>query len=427
MTDPEGLAATGDPGGTEVGPDVDPADGRPGLPPAFWRLWWSTASANLADGILWVVIPVLAVERGAGAIDLALITIANRGPMLVLGLLAGGLADRHDRRQTMLAVQALGVTTAVGLLAALSTGTVAIPTLILAALLLGIGEVFFDTNAQAFVANLVPERQLIAANGRIDVATTVMNALVGPPLGGWLLSASASLAVGVAATALGLAAAALFSIRGRFRPARRDPQASLRSEIAAGLAYLARDRRLRTLSLMTALQHAALGAVFTVLPLQALAPGPLGLSPAGFGLLLAAWGAGSVVGAAGAARLVALIGRGWVLIGSTIVAGVALLGVAAPDVSVVLVALLALGAAIAAWGTVNASLRQLLTPDALRGRINATHRTLSYTAGIGGAAVAGVLASAVALPTVIAFAAVALSLGLLGAPTIRRGLDATTP
>ena len=178
---------------------------------------------------------------------------------------------------------------------------------------------------------------------------------------------------------------------------------------------------------MTALQHAALGAVFTVLPLQALAPGPLGLSPAGFGLLLAAWGAGSVVGAAGAARLVALIGRGWVLIGSTIVAGVALLGVAAPDVSVVLVALLALGAAIAAWGTVNASLRQLLTPDALRGRINATHRTLSYTAGIGGAAVAGVLASAVALPTVIAFAAVALSLGLLGAPTIRRDLDATTP
>ena len=79
-----------------------------GLPGAFWRLWVATGASNLADGIVWLLIPVLAVQLGAGPGELALVTIAERGPMLVLGLLAGGLADRHDRRLTMLAVQGCG-------------------------------------------------------------------------------------------------------------------------------------------------------------------------------------------------------------------------------------------------------------------------------------------------------------------------------
>ena len=36
------------------------------LPRAFWRLWLATAASNLADGIVWLLIPVLAVRLGAG-------------------------------------------------------------------------------------------------------------------------------------------------------------------------------------------------------------------------------------------------------------------------------------------------------------------------------------------------------------------------
>jgi MFS family permease len=397
-----------------------PEPGTATSPAAFRRLWVSTASANLADGIVWLLIPVLAVQLGAGAPELALITIANRGPMLVLGLVAGGLADRHDRRRTMLAVQALRIATTLGLLAVVGSGTVAIPALVLAALLLGIGEVFFDTNAQAFVAALVPAKALVAANGRLDAVTTITNTFIGPPLGGWLLAISSSLAVGVAAVAFALAAAALIAISGTFRPPVPEARASLASEIRDGLAFLARDRLLRTLSLMTALQHAALAAVFTVLPLYALAPGPLGLSATGYGLLLSAWGAGSVLGAAVAGRAVDAVGRPVVLIGSTVLGGLALLASAATTtVPVVFAASIVVGGAIAAWGTVNASLRQVLTPDPMRGRVNATHRTLAYTAGIAGAVFAGAASAVVLVPGIIGLAAVTLLIGLLGAPTVR--------
>ena len=72
---------------------------------------------------------------------------------------------------------------------------------------------------------------------------------------------------------------------------------------------------------MTALQHAGLAAVFMVMPLYALAPGPVGLTPGGFGLLLSAWGAGALAGAAAAGILADRIGRARLMLGATAVRG----------------------------------------------------------------------------------------------------------
>ena len=268
------------------------------LPGAFWRLWVATAISNLADGIVWLMIPVLAVQMGAGPGELALVTIADRGPMLVLGLLAGGLADRHDRRRTMVAVQVLRIVAALGLLAVAFAGTLTIPALILAALLFGTGEVFFDTNAQALVAVLVRPERLVRANARLDAVTTIGNTFVGPPLGGVLVAISVVLALSITTGAFAVAAVLLLLIPGAFRPEVAGPRRHLALEIREGLTFLERHPLLRTLSTMTALQHAGLGAVFTVMPLYALAPGPIGLTPGEYGLLLAAWGAGALAGAA---------------------------------------------------------------------------------------------------------------------------------
>ena len=395
-----------------------------GLPGAFWRLWVATGASNLADGIVWLLIPVLAVQLGAGPGELALVTIAERGPMLVLGLLAGGLADRHDRRLTMLAVQALRVVAAFGLLAVAIAGSLTIPALIVAALLLGTGEVFFDTNAQAMVAALVRPERLVPANARLDAVTTIANTFVGPPLGGLLLAISVVLALSITTGAFAVAAVLLLVIPGTFRPAVVGPRRHLAIEIRDGLAFLARHPLLRTLSSMTALQHAGLAAVFTVIPLYALAPGPVGLTPGGFGLLLSAWGAGAIAGAAVAGSLVDRIGRARLLLGATAAAGVALVAPAATAaVPLVFASFFVAGAGLTAWGTVNASVRQLATPDALRGRVNATHRTMSFTADVAGAAAAGLLAGRFGLEPVIAGGGVVVLLGLLGSRTVVRGLS----
>ena len=393
------------------------------LPRAFWRLWLATGASNLADGIVWLMIPVLAVRLGAGPAELALVTIAERGPMLVLGLVAGGLADRHDRRRTMLAVQVLRVVAALVLLGVAYAGTLSIPALILAALLLGTGEVFFDTNAQALVANLVSPGQLVRANGRLDAVTTLANTFVGPPLGGLLLAVSVVLALTVPVGAFAVAAALLLLLPGTFRPAVAGPRRHLAVEIREGLSFLARDPLLRTLSSMTALQHAGLTAVVTLIPLYALAPGPVGLTATGFGLLLAAWGAGALAGAAIAGTLVDRIGRARTLLGATLVAGLALVLVAATTAApMVFAAYLLTGAGLSTWGTVNASIRQLSTPDELRGRVNATHRTMSFAAGVTGAIAAGLVADRVGIAPTMAGGGVVVLLGLLGSRTVIRGL-----
>ena len=393
------------------------------LPTAFWRLWWATASSNLADGIVWLLIPVLAVRLGAGPGELALVTIAERGPMLVLGLLAGGLADRHDRRRTMLAVQALRVVAAAVLLAVAFVGGLSLPVLILGALLLGTGEVFFDTNGQALVAALVRPDRLVGANGRLDAVTTITNSFVGPPLGGLLLAVSVVLALTISTLAFALAALLLLIIPGTFRPTTAEPRRHLAIEIREGLAFLARHPLLRTLSVMTALQHAGLAVAFTLMPLYALAPGPVGLTPAGFGLLFSAWGVGAIAGAAAAGQLEDRIGRAATLLWSTLVAGLALVVPAVTTAApLIFAAYLVAGGGLSLWGTVNASVRQLATRDELRGRVNATHRTMSFTAGLAGAAAAGLLADRFGIGPVIAFGGVVVLLGLLGSRTIVRGL-----
>ena len=70
----------------------------------------------------------------------------------------------------------------------MSTDGVLYLALLLATLLLGIGEVLHDNAAQTFVPTIVERQHLEHANGRLYTAETVANQFVGPPLGGLLLA-----------------------------------------------------------------------------------------------------------------------------------------------------------------------------------------------------------------------------------------------
>jgi MFS family permease len=67
------------------------------------------------------------------------------------------------------------------------TGTMRLPLLYLAALLLGVGEVAYDNAAQSILPAVVPPERLERANGTLWTAEVVMNRFVGPPLGGVLI------------------------------------------------------------------------------------------------------------------------------------------------------------------------------------------------------------------------------------------------
>jgi MFS family permease len=386
-----------------------------GLPSNFWKLWGSSASANLADGIALVAIPLIAVRLTDSPAEIAGIAVAAHIPMLVLGLVAGGLADRFDRRWTMLTVQVLRVVV-IGLLALLAlTDALSMPVLYAVAFVLGAGETFFDTNAQAILPAVVGRDRLVTANGRLFAAETVMNGFVGPPLGGLLIAIAIPVALGSAAVGFGIAAVGLLLIAGGFRAERLGPGRALVAEIGEGIGYLLRHRLLLTLSGMVALGRLGSAGHFALLALYAVAPGPMGLSEPGYGLLLVGFGAGSVFGSFITGRLVELLGRPGVLVLATVVFSLSLLVPAlTADPPIVAAGFFVGGIAIMNWNVTNVSLRQSILPPTLMGRVHATHRTLANLAGLVGAFVAGAIGEAFGLQAVFAIGASIVLVGVLG-------------
>jgi predicted MFS family arabinose efflux permease len=72
--------------------------------PAFRSLWSSTLASAGAQGLERTATAWLALEAGSGAFDIGLIFAARMLPSLILGLVAGTIADRSDRPRQILAV-----------------------------------------------------------------------------------------------------------------------------------------------------------------------------------------------------------------------------------------------------------------------------------------------------------------------------------
>ena len=386
-----------------------------GLTVNFWKLWSSSAAANLADGITLVAIPLIALTLTRSPAEIAGVSVAAQIPMLLLGLIAGGLADRLDRRWTMFMVQLLRVAV-IGTLTALALAdALSLPIIYAAAFIIGAGEAFFDTNAQSILPALVGKDRLVTANGRLFAAETVMNSFVGPPLGGLLIALSVPIALAAGALGYAIAAVGLVLIVGSFRAEREGPSRRLHVEIGEGIGYLLRHPLLLTLSSMVALGRLGSAGFFALLALYAVAPGPMGLSEPGYGLLLVMFGLGSLAGSFVTGRAVALFGRPGVLILATIVFSASMLVPAiTPEPLIVGGAFFVGGIAIMAWNVTNVSLRQSILPSGLMGRVHATHRFIANAAGLTGALAAGFVGEALGLPAVFAIGAGIVSLGVIG-------------
>src|ERR1700754_2489776 len=114
-------------------------------PRNFRALWAGAAATNLADGIFKLTLPLLALSLTSSPALIAGASLANTLPWLALALPAGALADRVDRRRLMMTTTAARVVLLIILLAAVLTDSLPLTGLYLAALLLGVNEVFADT------------------------------------------------------------------------------------------------------------------------------------------------------------------------------------------------------------------------------------------------------------------------------------------
>jgi MFS family permease len=372
-----------------------------GLPISYWRLWTASAGSNLADGIFWIALPLLAIRLTDSPALVAGVAIASRLPWLLFALVAGALADRLDRRRTMILVDLFRA----GLLGALALATAAgvanLPLLYLVAFALGVAETLFDTSAQSIMPNLVEGEQLSKANGRLYAVELTMNQFVGPPLGGFLAAIAIGAAFGTGAAAYLLAAASLLLIRGSFRPVREGPPTRLHEDIAEGLRYLLGHRLLRVLAIMVGIGNLSSTAAFSVFVLYAVEPGPLGLDEVGFGLMTTALAVGSLVGSFLVERLERLLGRANLLAVSMVsFAATVIAPVLTTNVPLIALIWVVTGAIGIAWNVITVSLRQKIVPDALLGRVNATYRLLAWGTMPLGAALGGLIGETLGLAAV---------------------------
>ena len=376
-----------------------------GLPANYWRLWISSAASNLADGIFFIALPLLAVRLTDSPVLVAGVAIAGRLPWLVFVLVAGALADRLDRRRTMRNVQLFRVAVMAGLAVLAIVDGLSLPLLYVVAFALGVGETLFDTAAQSIMPSLVSRDQLSTANGRLYAVELVTNQFVGPPLGGVLIGLSVPLALAGSALGYVLAAIGLTLIAGRFKPERSGPPTRITTDIAEGMRYLWRNRVLRTLAIMVGVMNLASTATQAVFVLYAVRPGPMDLSEAGFGILLTTFAIGSLLGSVLAAPLEAHIGRVPILFASVAVLALCLVVPALTTNGIAVGASFALtGVFVVVWNVITVSLRQRIVPDHLLGRVNAGYRLFAWGTQPIGALLGGIVGELVGLPAVFLMA-----------------------
>lgn len=377
--------------------------GRVSLGRPFSVLWGANAASNLADGLAFVSIPLLATSFTDDPRWVAGLSTMYALIRLLVALPIGVWVDRVDRRTILIVANVLRGAAVLGLAICVQLDVGGLVLLYAAYAIIGTLESAADNAAVSLVPGIVQKDELDTANGRISAAQLVADEFAGPPLGGFLFMVAAAAPVftmGGLWAAAGLIALAL-PVRGGAAPSPPAARASIWREAAEGASWLVRHRVIGGLALIGAL--ASIGYMLPFSILVIFVHEQLGVDGVGYGLILAVSALGGLVGSFATARIRSSIGYRWTIVASLLVGAASLLVLAATDSAVLAAVLLAIYILHAVvWGICSTSLRQRLVPDALRGRVNAASRVLGLIGLAIGSLLGGILAVAhIALPVAV--------------------------
>ncbi len=359
----------------------------------FRLLWTGETVSGAGSSMASVGVPLLAVTvLRASTFAVAALTAAAYLPWLVIGLPAGAWVDRRPARPLMIGCDAVAALLYASLPAAAWLGVLGTAQVVAVALLAGAVNVVFATAYQVYLPSLVSAAELTEGNAWLQggASAAAIGGRAAAGLAAQVLGAATALLFNAAS--FGVSAACLLRIR---VPAARPDRAG-RSGIRPGLAFVARDPFLRPLTVYAAVANLAytgnlaLVVVFLVRVVR--------LGPATAGLLLAAGGAGSLLGALLAPRLARALGAARALLLACLAGGLAGLLIPLTGRGPLLAAYLAgsvlIAVGLAVGNVIVGSFRQEYCPPALLGRVTASMRFL--TAGMIplGALLAGALGAA---------------------------------
>ncbi|MBX9989022.1 MFS transporter [Phreatobacter oligotrophus] len=390
-------------------------------PTAFSRLFATAALVQAADQIALAALPVTAVLLlGAGPAMVGLLVAAQTAAWLLVSLPAGVLVDRLPAPRVIRAALVLAL---VGMVAAIAAAQMASPALLAAAVFIAsAGTVTFVLVQVGLVPRLVPAAGLPAANARIELARA-------------LATAAAPMLVGVLATRLSPAAAyplaAVLTIGALvlgmgLRPAAAAPAARppVLTAIAEGTRFVIRHPLLRAIALCAVFWNFAFIALLAVFVPFALAR--LSTDAAGAGLAQGFAGLGMIAGALAAPALLAKLQPRVLLVFGPCVSALAALAIlAAPSLGGIALAGFAfalIGFGPILWLVMQLTVRQIVTPPELMGRVTATIQVAIYGVRPLGALAGGAMAQGFGLDAALVLVAIAFAasaLACLASPLAR--------
>ena len=297
--------------------------------------------------------------------------------------IAGSFGDRFDRQLVMVAAD-LAAAVVFGTMAFVSSPGVLVGLAALAAA----AEAPFPSASTGAIPNLVEPSRIAWANGTITATSTVGN-LTGPLIGGGMVAIAGAQSVFVLnAVSFLVSAALVWKIKATFHD--REAESSGSPGLMAGATFVWADPMLRRVGIALPILVMGVGGVLvSELPLAK----SFGFGSVGYGLIVAAWSGGAILGSLVARRiadqadLAVLISAG--LAGSAI--ALAVVGMS-PWFGLVIAAMLGGGTANGLEKVAQDLLVQRSAPDDVRSRVAGTFQALEMTAlgislGLGGLAV----------------------------------------
>jgi MFS family permease len=376
----------------------------------FLKLWGGQTLSLIGTQVTIVAMPLVAVQYlHADAAQMGILGALARAPF-VLFLFAGVWADRFRRRPTMI-VTDLGRGLAIGLIPALYfAGALTLPWIYGIVLVAGTLGVFFEVSNQAFIPSLVDTKLVPEANAKFQISQSVAQ-VGGPSLAGLLfVFVSAASVIIIDAVSYFIGAIASMMIRKpEPPPGRPGEHPRLFPAIAAGVNWVWQQPVIRPMMLATAFYMTFASGIQALYVFYL--EHELHLAAWWIGFTFTFLGVGAIVGSLLSLRILDRIGPGPAAFWATVVGNAAFLLIAFARGPVPLaIAMLALAQAlvglcgpIAQVGM--GSLRMVLTPRAMQGRVVAAFRGLSLGLAPVGALVGGFAAAAIGLrPTLIIFA-----------------------
>jgi MFS family permease len=335
---------------------------------AFRRLSAGQLVSLIGRQITVVAVPYQVYVLTRSPVLVGLLGLAQAVPLITVSLLAGGLADRVDRRHLLLVTQALlGVCSVTLLVGALGHPPVFFVFIVVAA---AASVAALDSPTRtAIIPNLVSPERLTGAMS-VNIAMFQTTLVAGPALGGIViahLGLAGAYLVDVASFTAALLAVWLLPPQPPQSTTRDSPLAALRR----GWRFVRRQRVILGGYAMdlSAMVFGLPRAVFPVLAATTFATGAQGL-----GLLYAAPGAGAVVAALCSGPMSRSTRLGRVVVIAIAVWGAAIIAFGfATAMWVALILLAVAGGADALSAVCRTTIMQTLTPDELRGRLTAVY------------------------------------------------------